>query len=212
MNQLQPHMLSGIRILDLSRALAGPTCTRLFAEMGAEVIKVETAPDGDRTRLVSKIRNERGLYFVQQNLNKRSIAIDFRHAGGLDLLRELVPHCDVVVENFKPGVMQSMGLAYEDLKALREDIILCSISALGQSGPLSHKPGYDYIAQAYAGVTSMIGPREDSPYIPCSVWGMSAPACMRRLPLPRPCSIARAPVAANSWISRYSIVTTTPMK
>ena len=166
MGHLQPHMLSGIRILDLSRALAGPTCTRLFAEMGADVIKVETAPAGDRTRLVSKMRNERGLYFVQQNLNKRSIAIDFSRAGGLDLVRELVPHCDIVVENFKPGVMQSMGLAYEDLKKLRADIILCSISALGQSGPLSHKPGYDYIAQAYAGVTSMIGPREDSPYIP----------------------------------------------
>lgn len=166
MSQLIPHMLSGIRILDLSRALAGPTCTRLFAEMGADVIKIETAPTGDRTRLVSKMRNERGLYFVQQNLNKRSIAIDFSRPGGLDLVRELVPHCDVVVENYKPGVMQGMGLAYDALKKLREDIILCSISALGQSGPLSHKPGYDYIAQAYAGVTSMIGPRDDSPYIP----------------------------------------------
>ena len=166
MSQLNPHMLSGIRILDLSRALAGPTCTRLFAEMGADVIKVEAAPDGDRTRLVSKMRNERGLYFVQQNLNKRSVAIDFSKAGGLDLVRELVPHCDIVVENYKPGVMKGMGLAFDDLKRLREDIILCSISALGQSGPLSHKPGYDYIAQAYAGVTSMIGPRDDSPYIP----------------------------------------------
>ena len=166
MSHPQQHLLSGIRILDLTRALAGPTCTRLFAEMGADVIKVEAAPDGDRTRLVSKIRNERGLYFVQQNLNKRSIAVDFSKPGGLDLVRELVPHCDVVVENYKPGVMASMGLGFEDLKKLRADIILCSISALGQSGPLSHKPGYDYIAQAYAGVTSMIGPREDSPYVP----------------------------------------------
>ncbi len=161
-----PHLLNGIRILDLSRALAGPTCTRMFAEMGADVIKVEAAPDGDRTRLVSRMRNERGLYFVQQNLNKRSVAIDFRQPGGLDLVRELVPHCDVVVENYKPGVMQGMGLAYEELKKRREDIILCSISALGQSGPLSTKPGYDYIAQAYAGVTSMIGDRDESPYIP----------------------------------------------
>ena len=97
MSQLNPHMLSGIRILDLSRALAGPTCTRLFAEMGADVIKVEAAPDGDRTRLVSKMRNERGLYFGQQNLNKRSVAIDFSKPGGLDLGRAMVPHCDVAV-------------------------------------------------------------------------------------------------------------------
>ena len=160
------HLLSGIRILDLTRALAGPTCTRMFAEMGADVIKIEAAPSGDLTRMVSKIRNERSLYFVQQNLNKRSVSIDLRKPGGLDLVRELVPHCDVVVENYKPGVMAGMGLAYDDLKALREDIILCSISALGQSGPLSHKPGYDYIAQAYSGVTSMIGERDQAPYIP----------------------------------------------
>ena len=166
MSQANEHLLSGIRILDLSRALAGPTCTRMFAEMGADVIKIEDAPTGDRTRLVSKIRNERSLYYVQQNLNKRSVGIDLRAPGGIDLVRELVPHCDVVVENFKPGVMTTMGLAYADLQGLRSDIILCSISALGQSGPLSHKPGYDYIAQAYAGVTSMIGPRNESPYIP----------------------------------------------
>ncbi len=160
------HLLTGIRVLDFTRALAGPTCSRLFAEMGADVIKVESAPGGDMTRNVSKLRNERSLYYVQQNLNKKSLCVDFRQADGLALIRELVPHCDVVVENFKPGVMADMGLDYDSLRALRDDIILCSISALGQRGPLSHKPGYDFIAQAYAGVTSMIGERDDSPYIP----------------------------------------------
>lgn len=160
------HLLTGIRVLDFTRALAGPTCARLFAEMGADVIKVESAPGGDMTRNVSKMRNERSLYYVQQNLNKKSVCVDFRQPEGLALVRELVPHCDVVVENFKPGVMADMGLDYDSLKALREDIILCSISALGQKGPLSHKPGYDFIAQAYSGVTSMIGERDESPYIP----------------------------------------------
>jgi crotonobetainyl-CoA:carnitine CoA-transferase CaiB-like acyl-CoA transferase len=165
------HLLTGFRILDLTRALAGPTATRMFSEMGAEVIKVEAAPVGDLVRAVSKLRNERSMYFVQQNLNKKSVCIDLRKPEGLTLVRELVPHCDVVVENFKPGVMANMALAYDDLKKLREDIILCSISALGQTGPLSRQPGYDYIAQAYSGITSMIGERDDAPYIPLAAVG-----------------------------------------
>ncbi len=160
------HLLTGFRILDLTRALAGPTATRLFAEMGAEVIKVESAPDGDLIRAVSKLRNERGLFFVQQNLNKKSVCVDFRKPDGMAIIRELVTQCDVVVENYKPGTMAKMGLDYDELKKLREDIILCSISALGQTGPLSRQPGYDYIAQAYAGVTSMIGEADEAPYIP----------------------------------------------
>ena len=160
------HLLTGIRILDLTRVLAGPTCTRLFAEMGADVIKVESAPGGDMVRGISKLRNERSLYLIQQNLNKRSLCVDFRKPEGLELLRELIPHCDVVVENFRPGVLDKLGLGYAALRELREDIILCSISALGQSGPLSAKPGYDPIAQAYSGITSMIGEPDELPILP----------------------------------------------
>lgn len=160
------HLLTGIRILDLTRVLAGPTCTRLFSEMGADVIKVESAPDGDMVRAISKLRNERSLYFIQQNLNKRSVCVDFRQPQGIALIRELVPHCDVVVENFRPGMMDKLGLGYQALKTLREDIILCSISALGQRGPLSHKPGYDTIAQAYSGITSMCGEPHELPITP----------------------------------------------
>lgn len=160
------HLLSGIRVLDFTRALAGPSCTRMFAEMGAEVLKVEAAPAGDMTRAVSKLRGERSLYYVQQNLNKKSLCLDLRSPEGMAIVRELVPHCDVVVENFRPGVMAKMGLGFSDLQALREDIIMCSISALGQAGPLAAKPGYDYIAQAYSGITSMIGERDDSPCLP----------------------------------------------
>lgn len=160
------HLLTGIRILDFTRALAGPTCTRMFAEMGAEVIKIESAPLGDMTRQVSKLKGERSFYHIQHNLNKKSVCVNLRTPEGLSLVKELVPHCDVVVENFRPGVMEAMGLDYESLKNLRHDIILCSISALGQTGPLAKKPGYDYIAQAYSGVTSMIGDPDDAPSIP----------------------------------------------
>ncbi|MBI2801339.1 MAG: CoA transferase [Gammaproteobacteria bacterium] len=166
MNTPHDQILEGIRILDFTRALAGPTCTRLFAELGAEVIKVESAPGGDMTRRVSKIRNERSLYYVQQSLNKKSVCVDFRQPAGLALLKDLVKQCDVVVENFKPGVIAEMGLGFDVLQKLKPDIILCSISALGQSGPLAGKPGYDYIAQAYSGVTSMIGPPDEAPMIP----------------------------------------------
>ena len=171
MNQPQKHMLSGYRILDLTRAVAGPTCTRMFAEMGAEVIKIEAAPAGDLVRAISKIRNERSLYLIQQNLNKKSLCVNLRTPQGMQIVRDLVPKCDVVVENFKPGVIDQMGLGYEALKALREDIILCSISTLGQTGPLAQKPGYDFIAQAYSGITSMIGDPDGAPSLPLAAIG-----------------------------------------
>jgi len=160
------HVLSGLRVLDFSRALAGPTCSRMFAEMGAEVIKVEAAPDGDMTRRMSKIRNERSLYYVQQNLGKKSLCLNLRDPRGMAIIAALVPKVDVVVENFKPGTLAAMGLGYERLCEMRKDIILCSISALGQTGPLAGLPGYDMIAQGYSGVTSMIGEAGGTPYIP----------------------------------------------
>ena len=166
MSEPMEHVLTGLRVLDLTRALAGPTCTRMFAEMGAEVIKVESAPSGDMTRRMSKILNERSLYFVQQNLGKKSLCVDLRDPRGMALIAALVPKVDVVVENFKPGTLAAMGLGYDRLREMRQDIILCSISAMGQKGPLASLPGYDYIAQGYSGVTSMIGEAGGTPYIP----------------------------------------------
>jgi CoA:oxalate CoA-transferase len=161
------HVLSGIRVLDLSRALAGPSCTRMLAEMGADVVKIEPAPTGDFVRGISKLRgNDRSLYYIQQNLGKKSVCINLRDPRGMAIAAGLVPKVDVVVENFKPGTISEMGLGYERLREMRKDIILCSISALGQSGPLAKLPGYDFIAQAYSGVTSMIGEADGTPYIP----------------------------------------------
>ncbi len=160
------HILSDLRVLDFTRALAGPSCTRMMAEMGADVIKVESAPRGDMVRGISVFEKERSLYFIQQNLGKKSLCVNIRDPKAMDIIKELVAQMDVVVENFKPGVIAQMGLGYEELKKIKPDIILCSISALGQKGPLSGKPGYDYIAQAYSGVTSMIGDPDEAPYLP----------------------------------------------
>lgn len=166
MPQRMDHVLSDLRVLDFTRALAGPSCTRMLAEMGADVIKVEPAPSGELARRLSNYRNNRSLYYIQQNLGKKSLCVNLRDPRGMALVTELVPNVDVVVENFKPGVIAEMGLGYDRLQEMNSDIILCSISALGQTGPLANKPGYDYIAQAYSGVTSMIGEPDDAPYIP----------------------------------------------
>ncbi|NOT55675.1 MAG: CoA transferase [Deltaproteobacteria bacterium] len=166
MSQGTDHVLSDLRVLDFSRALAGPSCTRMLAEMGADVIKVEASPNGELARRFSNYKNNRSLYYVQQNLGKKSLCVNIRDPRALAMIAELIPQMDVVVENFKPGVIADMGFGYERLREMKKDIVLCSISALGQKGPLSSKPGYDYIAQAYSGVTSMIGEPDDAPYIP----------------------------------------------
>ena len=167
------HALSDLRVLDFTRAAAGPACTRMLVEMGADVIKVEGAPGGDMMRYLSSLQfvNDRSLYFVQQNRGKRSLCVDLHDPRGIALIAELIPQMDVVVENFRPGVMAGLGLGYERLCELKPDIVLCSISAVGQSGPLADIPGYDFIAQAYSGITSMTGPRDDAPYMPVAAIG-----------------------------------------
>jgi len=163
MSQENDLALSDLTILDLTRAVAGPTCTRMLAEMGAEVIKIESAPNGDLVRAISVYRNERSLYFVQQNRGKQSFCVNLKDPRGIALVAELVGQVDVVVENFRPGVMDAIGLGYERLRELKSDIILCSISTFGQTGPLAKSPGYDFIAQAYSGITSMIGEPDQAP-------------------------------------------------
>ena len=161
---LAPRMLTGYRVLDITQFVAGPTCTRLLAEAGADVIKIELAPTGDRSRFQGlkprspEYKNtSQSTYFFQQNHSKRSLALDFKHPKSRELLRKLAAKCDVLVENFTPGVMNRAGLGYEDLRKINPKLIMCSISFAGQSGPLSDKPGYDYIAQALAGITGVIG-------------------------------------------------------
>jgi len=163
-------MLTGYRVLDITQFVAGPTCTRIMAELGAEVIKLELAPYGDRGRASgdkprdAKFKtSSQSTYFFQHNHSKKSLAIDIKHARGRELIRSIVPKVDVLVENFTPGVMARAGLGYDELSAIHPPLIMCSISLAGQTGPLTRKPGFDYMGAAYAGITSLIGDADRGP-------------------------------------------------
>ena len=162
----QPHVMTGYRVLDFTQVVAGPTATRLLAEMGAEVIKVELAPIGDMTRILPVIRNGRSSYFLQQNRGKKSLCLDVRKPEAQQILEALVRHCDVLVENYSAGVIGRMGLSWERVHELNPRLVMCSISGFGQSGPLSTKPGYDPVAAAYAGVLDLIGYPDGRPLFP----------------------------------------------
>jgi crotonobetainyl-CoA:carnitine CoA-transferase CaiB-like acyl-CoA transferase len=157
-------ILEGIRVLDFTQYLAGPTVTRLMAEMGADIIKIERGPTGDPSRSLPAVKNGRSGYFVQQNLGKRSVCLDMDHAETDAIVRDLVRHVDVVVENFGPGVMDKRGWDFESLRALNPRLVMASISAFGRDSPLSHKTGFDWIAQAFAGVMAVTGPRGGAPH------------------------------------------------
>lgn len=143
--------LSGIRILDFTRAQQGPFATMLLCDMGAEVWKVEP-PGGEQGRANGLGPDGFSSYFEGHNRGKKSITLDLRNPEAIAIVRRIVPHCDVVVENFRPGVMEAMGIGYEELRLLREDIILASASAWGRKGPLAERGGYDHVAQALSGV------------------------------------------------------------
>ncbi len=150
--------LAGVVVLDLSRVLAGPYCGLMLADMGADVIKVENPDGGDDSRSFSE-PNYRGVstYFLTVNRNKRSVALDLKAPEGRAAFLKLVAKADVVLENFRTGVMERLGLGYETLKAVRPSLIYCAISGYGRSGPNIEVPGYDPIAQAESGLMSMIG-------------------------------------------------------
>jgi len=160
--------LKGVRVLDLTNVLAGPFCCHQLAHMGAEVIKVETRGGGDLARQLGADPelNQRnmGVSFLAQNAGKRSITIDFKKAGGKAVFRKLVQTADVVVENFRPGVMQRLGLGFDQLKGDNPRLIYCAISGFGQEGPLRDLPAYDQIIQGMSGMMSITGAADTAPY------------------------------------------------
>lgn len=163
--------LSHLKILDLSRVLAGPWCTQNLADLGADVIKVERPESGDDTRHWGPpfLKDEQGqetseaAYYLAINRNKRSITLDIAHPEGQAIIRELVKTCDVVIENYKVGQLKKYGLDYDSLKAIKPDLIYCSITGFGQTGPYAHRAGYDFIVQGMGGFMSVTGEREDLP-------------------------------------------------
>jgi crotonobetainyl-CoA:carnitine CoA-transferase CaiB-like acyl-CoA transferase len=149
--------LEGIKILDLSRVLAGPFCTMLLADMGAEVIKVEIPDKGDDSRSFPPFKEGQGTYFINFNRNKKSIILDLKKSSDVFKFLEIIKSMDVLVENFRPGTMEKMGLGYERIKNLNNQLIYASISGFGHYGPYKDKPGYDIIGQAMGGIMSITG-------------------------------------------------------
>jgi crotonobetainyl-CoA:carnitine CoA-transferase CaiB-like acyl-CoA transferase len=163
--------LAGLRILDLSRILAGPTCTQLFGDLGADVIKVERPGAGDDTRHWGPpyVRDADGAdttesaYYLCANRNKRSVTIDFSKPDGAELVCELLEHCDVLIENLRVGALAGYGLGYDDLRERFPGLVYCSISGFGQDGPYANRGGYDYMAQGIGGIMSLTGEPDGEP-------------------------------------------------
>jgi crotonobetainyl-CoA:carnitine CoA-transferase CaiB-like acyl-CoA transferase len=155
--------LSGIRVIDLTRILAGPFCTMLLADMGAEVVKIETPGAGDPVRQQGAIRDGLSWYFAAFNRNKRSLTLNLRRPEGRAVLERLIASADVLVENFRPGVMAAMGFDAARLRALNATLICCSLSGFGASGPYRDRPSFDFIAQAMSGFMSVTGEPDGAP-------------------------------------------------
>ncbi len=164
--------LKGVKVLDLSRILAGPTCTQLLGDLGATVIKVENpATGGDDTRQwgppyaedADGNRSDLSAYFMSSNRNKKSVALDIATPEGQAEVRRLASHADILIENFKPGGLAKYGLDYATLSNEFPDLVYCSISGYGQTGPNSSKPGYDLMAQGYGGIMSLTGDADGAP-------------------------------------------------
>jgi formyl-CoA transferase len=166
-----PGALDGLMILDLSRILAGPTCTQLLGDLGATVIKVESPEKGDDTRAWGPPyiedrdgnRTDLSAYFMAANRNKLSIALDLGSTEGQQTVRALAARADVVIENFKPGGLRKFGLDHQTLCKAYPRLVYCSISGYGQTGPNADKPGYDLVAQAVGGIMSLTGPADGEP-------------------------------------------------
>src|ERR1051326_525079 len=149
--------LNGMRVLDLTRVLAGPFATMLLADLGADVIKVERPGDGDETRPPPPFRGAESHYFMSVNRNKRGVVLDLKLAAGRDLALRLAAVSDVLIENFRPGVTARLGLDHDAVRAVNPEIVYCSISAFGQTGPLARRSAFDIAMQALGGGMSVTG-------------------------------------------------------
>ncbi|MEK5206914.1 CaiB/BaiF CoA transferase family protein [Psychrobacillus sp. FSL H8-0510] len=155
--------LNGMKVVDLSQVLAGPYCTMVLADMGADVIKVEKFPNGDDTRSMGPYINEESYMYMMVNRNKRGICLNLKTDKGLEVLYKLIKEADVFIENYRPGVTKKLGIDYDTLKALNPALIYCSISGYGQTGPYKDKGGYDIMAQGLSGLIDMTGEKNGKP-------------------------------------------------
>ena len=152
--------LAGLKVVDLTRALAGPFSTMALADLGADVVKIEPTPKGDMIRQWGPFDEDTSVYYLSANRNKRCLGINFRSEAGMAVLRQMIGRADIVVENFKVGTMEAMGLDYESLSEINPRLIMASISGFGDEGPAKSWPGFDQIAQGYSGLMSVTGTPE----------------------------------------------------
>ena len=155
--------LQGIRVLDFTRVLAGPSASVALADLGAEVLKVEPPETGDETRLFPPFRDNVSHYFLSVNRGKKSLVVDLKTEAGVALVKDLAAHCDILVENYRPGVMDRLGLGYEALSATNPRLIYCAISGFGMTGPLRDRPSFDIVLQALSGALSVNGEAGGAP-------------------------------------------------
>ena len=155
--------LEGLRVLDLSRVLAGPYCTMMLADFGANIIKIEPPKVGDDSRAFGPFVGKESAYFMSLNRNKRSMTLDFKNQDQIELFKEMVKHADIVAENYRPGTMEKFGLGYDELAKINPKIIYAACSGFGHSGPYQYKPAYDIIVQAMGGIMSITGPEGGEP-------------------------------------------------
>ena len=155
--------LEGLKVIDLTRVLAGPFCTMMLADMGAEVIKIERPGTGDDSRAFGPYQEGESAYFMSINRGKKSITLDLKSAEGKDIFLKLVKDADILVENFKPGVMEKLGFSYEKLSQINPKLIYAASSGFGQTGPYSKRPAYDLIIQGMGGLMSITGPGAGQP-------------------------------------------------
>ena len=163
--------LTGLRIVDLTRILAGPFATMILSDMGAEVIKVERPEGGDLSRGTGPFIQGESYYFVSVNRGKQSVTLNLAHPDGQQALKDIAAECDVLVENFVPGAMEGFGLSYDDLQKLNPRLVYCSISGFGQTGPYAQRPALDIIVQAMGGIMSITGEPGGGPVRPGSSLG-----------------------------------------
>jgi len=166
----RPLPLTGIRVLELAQIVAGPFCGTLMAEFGAEVIKTELPGKGDDLRRLGPTEDGTNYWYAVDNRGKKVITLDLHTPKGQEIVRRLVPLCDVVIENFRPGVLESWGLGWEDLRKLRPSLIMARITAFGQTGPLRQGPGFAAIASAFGGTWYLNGPADRPPSRPTPVY------------------------------------------
>ncbi len=156
-------ILKGIRVLDLSRVMSGPFCTSMLADLGAEVIKIELPEVGDEGRSFGPYKESESTYFMLLNRNKQSVTVNMKTAEGQQLIKSLIPQCDVLVENFRPGVTKRLGIDESQVRLLNSKLIYTSISGFGQNSPLKDWPAFDLVIQAMSGLMSLTGPKGGSP-------------------------------------------------